>query len=179
VWSPIVGCGSAPSCNRLHHRLLSRVLHWIRSGRRRKRKTPPVAGGVRSVRRRDVRLRDDTPRSLRRYDPDQVPRDFLNPACAGYPWRLEGIYHEAGGAACGRPITAEGLANAARLLPNHSVNGRACARSQSASRTSSHSPPARSSISATTSASAASITQPFMPMKTYMTMKAMRLFPSL
>ncbi len=27
------------------------------------------------------------PRSLRRYDPDQVPRDSLNPG-AGYPWRL-------------------------------------------------------------------------------------------
>jgi hypothetical protein len=29
------------------------------------------------------------PRSLRRYDPDQVPRVCLNFDCSKYPWRLK------------------------------------------------------------------------------------------
>jgi len=40
----------------------------------------------------------DTPHSLRRFKPDQVPRVFLNPAPTakrGYPWRLSSdIYAE-------------------------------------------------------------------------------------
>src|SRR5471032_1465240 len=34
----------------------------------------------------------DIPHSLRRFEPDQVPRVYLNPGIRGYPWRLSRHY---------------------------------------------------------------------------------------